>query len=175
MNIARDQIVDYILKCASILVKSIMLNVEDTYVQKITNIARCFTEKKMSNIWTMVSKIRRAKRSTACQMDGHTDEVDTLQIFAVKCNLIYNSVGYDCIDMANILADNENDIIHMCSMISNHNSELHLLCLIKIRLLKLCLICKLVKVTVLMGYHPIIFNIALIYYMYIYHVCLIVY
>ena len=25
--------------------------------------------------------------------------------------------------MENILADNENDIIHMCSMISNHNSE----------------------------------------------------
>ena len=25
------------------------------------------------------------------------------------------------------------------------------------------------------GYHPIIFNMALIYYMYIYHVCLIVY
>ena len=24
----------------------------------------------------MVSKIRRAKRSTACQMDGHTDETD---------------------------------------------------------------------------------------------------
>ena len=28
--------------------------------------------------------------------------------------------------MENILADNENDIIHKCSMISNHNSEGHL-------------------------------------------------
>ena len=28
--------------------------------------------------------------------------------------------------MENILADNENDIKHMCSMISNHNSECHL-------------------------------------------------
>ena len=50
---------------------------------KMTNIARCFTKEKMSNIWTMVSKIRRAKRSTAYQMDGHTDETDILQIFAV--------------------------------------------------------------------------------------------
>ena len=65
------------------------------YVQKMTNIARCFTEKRMSNFWTMVSKIRRAKRSTACQMDGHTNEIDILQIFSVKYNLIYNSVGYD--------------------------------------------------------------------------------
>ena len=31
---------------------------------------------KMSNFWTMVSKTRRAKRSTACQMGGHTDETD---------------------------------------------------------------------------------------------------
>ena len=28
--------------------------------------------------------------------------------------------------MENILTDNENDIIHMCSMISDHNSEGHL-------------------------------------------------
>ena len=35
-------------------------------------------------------------------------------------------MGYDCIAMENILADNENDIKHMCSMISNHNSEGHL-------------------------------------------------
>ena len=28
--------------------------------------------------------------------------------------------------MENILADNEDDIIHMCSMISNNNSEGHL-------------------------------------------------
>ena len=96
------------------------------YVQKMTNIARCFTEKKISIFWTMVSKIRRAKRSTACQMDGHMNETDILQIFSVKYNLIYNSVGYDCIDMENILADNENDIKHMCSIISNHNSEGHL-------------------------------------------------
>ena len=89
-------------------------------------IARCFTEKKMIIFLTIVSKIRRAKRNTACQMDGHTDETDVLQIFAVKYNLIYKSVGYDCIDMENILADNENDIIHMCSIISNHNSEGHL-------------------------------------------------
>ena len=80
----------------------------------------------MSNFWTMVSKIRRAKRSTACQMDGHTNETDILQIFSVKYNLIYISVGYDCIDMENILADNENDIKHMCSIIPNHNSERHL-------------------------------------------------
>ena len=92
----------------------------------MTNIARCFTEKKMSNFRTMVSKIRRAKRSTACQMDGHTNETDILQIFSVKYNLIYNYVGYDCIDMDNILADNENDIKHMCSIISNDNSEGHL-------------------------------------------------
>ena len=26
--------------------------------------------------------------------------------------MIYNSVGYDCIDMENIFADNEDDIIH---------------------------------------------------------------
>ena len=58
----------------------------------------------MSNILTMVCKIRRAKRSTACQMDDYTDETDILQIFAVKYHLIYNSVGYDCIDMENILA-----------------------------------------------------------------------
>ena len=74
----------------------------------------------------MVPKIRRPKQSTACQMDGHTNEIDILQIFSVKYNLIYNSVGYDCIDMKNILDDNENDIKHMCSMISNHNSEYHL-------------------------------------------------
>ena len=59
-------------------------------------------------------------------MDGHTNEIDIQQIFSVKYNLIYNSVGYDCIAMENILADNENDIKHMCSMISNHNSEGHL-------------------------------------------------
>ena len=35
-------------------------------------------------------------------------------------------MGYDCIAMENILADNENDIKHMCSMISNQNSEGHL-------------------------------------------------
>ena len=64
-----------------------------TYVQKMTNTARCFTEKKMSNSWTMVSKIRRAKQITACQIDGHTDETDILEIFAVKYNMIYNSVG----------------------------------------------------------------------------------
>ena len=74
----------------------------------------------------MVSKIRRAERSTACQMDGHTNETDIRQIFSVKYYLIYNSVGYDCIDMENILADNENDIKHTCSIISNHNSEGHL-------------------------------------------------
>ena len=96
------------------------------YVQKMTNIARCFTEKKMSNLWTMVSKIIRAKQSTACQMDGHTNETDILQIFSVKYNLIYNSVRYDCIAMENILADNENDIKHMCSIISNHISKCHL-------------------------------------------------
>ena len=33
------------------------------------------------------------------------------QIFSVKYNLIYNSVGYGCIDMENIFADNENDIL----------------------------------------------------------------
>ena len=117
MNIAieEDQIVASILKCASILVKYIMLNVEDTikqqYVQKMTNIAVC--EKKMSHFWTMVSKIRRAKRSIACQMDGHTDETDILQIFAVEYNMIHNSVRYDCIYMDNILADNEDDIMHV--------------------------------------------------------------
>ena len=58
----------------------------------MTYIARCFTENKMSNFWTMVSKIRRAKRSTACQIDGHRNEIDILQIFSVKYNLIYNSV-----------------------------------------------------------------------------------
>ena len=50
------------------------------YVQKKTNIARCFTEKKMSNFWPMVSKIRRAKRSTACQMNRDTNENNILQI-----------------------------------------------------------------------------------------------
>ena len=39
--------------------------------------------------------------------------------------MIHNSVGYDCIDMENLLADNEDEIIHMCSMISNHNYEGH--------------------------------------------------
>ena len=92
----------------------------------MTNIARCFTEKKMSNFWTIVSKIRRAKRSTACQMDGNTNEIDILQICSVKYDSIYKSVGYDCIDMEHILADNENDIKHMRSMISNYNSEGHL-------------------------------------------------
>ena len=43
-----------------------------TYLLKIMNILRCFTEKKISNFWTMVSKVRPAKRITACQMDGHT-------------------------------------------------------------------------------------------------------
>ena len=75
-----------ILKCASILVNYIMPkrrgHYKTAYVQKMTNIARCFTEKKMSNFWTMVSKIRRAKRSTACQMDGHTNETDILEIFS---------------------------------------------------------------------------------------------
>ena len=59
-------------------------------------------------------------------MDGQTSATDILQIFAVKYNMIHNSVGYDCIDMENILADNEDDIIYMSSMISNHNSEGHL-------------------------------------------------
>ena len=41
--------------------------------------------------------------------------------------MIYNSVGYACIDMENIIVDNEDDIIHnMCSRISNHTSECHL-------------------------------------------------
>ena len=83
---------------------------QTTYIQKMANMARCFTEKKMSNFWTMVSNIRRVKRSTACQMDGHTDETDMLQIFVVQYNMIYNSVEYDCIDMENILADNKDDI-----------------------------------------------------------------
>ena len=39
---------------------------------------------KISIFWTMLSIKKRAKRSTACQMDGHTDETDILQIFAVK-------------------------------------------------------------------------------------------
>ena len=56
-------------------------------------------------------------------MDGHTTETDILQIFVVKCNMINNSVAYDSIDMENILADNEVDI--MCSMISNHITEGH--------------------------------------------------
>ena len=47
---------------------------------------------------------------------GHTNEIDLLQIFYV---------GYDCIDMENILVDNENDIKHRCSIISIHNSEGH--------------------------------------------------
>ena len=42
----------------------------------------------MSNFGTMVDKIRRGKRSTACQMDGHTDETDILQIFVVKYTMI---------------------------------------------------------------------------------------
>ena len=62
------------------------------YVHKMTNIAICFTENKMSNFWTMVSKIRRANRSTACEIDGYTNEIDILQIFSVNYNLIYNSV-----------------------------------------------------------------------------------
>ena len=140
----------------------------------MTNIARCFTEKKMSNIWSMITKIRRANRSTACPMDGQTAEIDILQIFVVKYNMIYNSVGYDCIGIDNILADNEDDIICVQGFIIIILKVIYI-CLIKIRLLKLYLILKLVKVTVLMGYHPIIFNMALIYYMYIYHVCLIVY
>ena len=91
----------------------------------MTNIARCFTEKKISIFLTMASKIRHAKRSTACQIERHTDETHILQIFAIKYNMIYNSVGYDCIDMDNILADYEDDIMHMCLMLSNHISEGH--------------------------------------------------
>ena len=145
------------------------------YVQKMTNIARYFTENKMSNFWTMVSKIRRAKRSTAGQMNGHMNEIDILQIFSVKYNLIHNTVGYDCIDMENILADNENDINICVQWFLIIILKVINICLIKIRLLKLCMIWKPVKVTVLMGYHPITFNMTLIYDMYIYHVCLIVY
>ena len=40
--------------------------------------------------------------------------------------MIYNTAGYDCIDMENILADNDDYIIYVCSMIYNHNSEGHL-------------------------------------------------
>ena len=58
----------------------------------MVNIAKCFTEKKMSNVWTLVSRVRRAKRSTACQMVEHTDETVILKIFAVQYNTIYNSV-----------------------------------------------------------------------------------
>ena len=32
----------------------------------------------------MVSKLRRAKRSTASQIDGHTAETDILQIFTLQ-------------------------------------------------------------------------------------------
>ena len=52
----------------------------------------------------MVTKIRRANRSTACQMDEHTAENDILHIFAVKYNMIYSSVGYDCIDIENTIS-----------------------------------------------------------------------
>ena len=62
-----------------------MTNIARCFAEKkMTNIARCFAEKKMSNVWTMVSKIRRAKRSTACQMNKHTNEIDILQILYVK-------------------------------------------------------------------------------------------
>ena len=47
----------------------------------MTNMVRCLREKKISNFWTMVSIVRRAKRSTACQMDGHADETDILQTY----------------------------------------------------------------------------------------------
>ena len=75
--------------------------------------------------------------------------------------------------MENISADNENDILHMCSMISNHNSVGYLHMFDKDKIAKA--VFDMVNVTVVMGYHPIIFNMALIYYMYIYDVCLIVY
>ena len=76
----------------------------------------------------MVYKIRPTKqcRPTACQMDGHTAEIDILQIFDVKYEMIYNSVGYDSIDMKYILVDNEVDITHIYSMLYNQNSEGHI-------------------------------------------------
>ena len=77
--------------------------------------------------------------------------------------------------MDNILADNENDIKHMCSIISNHNSEGYLHMFDKDTIAKAVVDMKTGKSDSLMGYHPIILNMALIYYWYIYHVCLIVY
>ena len=47
--------------------------------------------------------------------------------------MIYNSEGYHSIDIENVLAHNEVDIIHMCPIISNRNSEGHNVSLIKIR------------------------------------------
>ena len=54
--------------------------------------------------------------------------------------MICNPVRYDCIDIEYVLADNVDDIIHMCSMISNHNSEGHLHMFVKDTIAKAVLI-----------------------------------
>ena len=61
-----------------------------------------FTEKKMSNFWTMVSKIRPAKRSTSCQMDGYTEETDGLSYRAPPPTL-NTSITFNNIQHPNIL------------------------------------------------------------------------
>ena len=67
--------------------------------------------------------------------------------------------------MGNILADNDVYIILMCSMISSHNAEGLLHMFHK----DMFLIWKLVNLTVLMGYHPIVLPWhRLIVYIYIY-------
>ena len=90
--------------------------------------------------------------------------------------MMYNSVGYDCIDIENILADNEDDIIHVCSMIYNHNYEGHLHMFDKDMIAKTVFDMKTGKSDGFDGLSSdyIIHGTHLLY-VYIYHVCLIVY
>ena len=91
------------------------------------NIAQLFTEKKMNNFWSSMSKIRGNKRGSVHQMDGFNDETDILRIFTMKYNTVYNSIGYDSEEMDDLLQNTNYNIIRNCQSEVNSDDHLHII------------------------------------------------
>ncbi len=95
------------------------------YVSKMTNIAKSFTEGRMSNFWASMAKMRGNKVTTSRQIDGFTEESDILRIFTNKYEHIYNSVGYSCSAVETLLYDINVDITNRCLGAINEDNHLH--------------------------------------------------
>ena len=59
-------------------------------------------------------------------MDGFTEETDILHIFTDKYNTIYNSVGFDTIDIDELLSNTDHNISKMCQGEHSKDGHLHL-------------------------------------------------